>query len=220
VINTKLLHQHLAAEGFSNIARNGLWFEPAFPSATYYRAQTSSPKRNFFFYARPQNVRNLFYRGIEVVDEAVQRGILDPAEWDFTFAGRELDPELAKLPYKPRLAQNLSWADYAAMIRQMDLGLSLMYTPHPSYPPLDLAASGAVAVTNRYGLKQDLSGYSRNIICADTDMASLVAALEAGAALARNEPQRAANFAQSQINRDWPAAMRDVVAALSGTSCS
>ena len=215
VINTKLLRDHLVAEGFDNIARNGLWFEPAFPAHIYRTDRPPAAKKNFFFYARPHNVRNLFYRGLEAVDEAVQRGILDPAEWDFHFVGKDLDPELANLPYRPSLSQNLSWAQYAALISRMDLGLALMYTPHPSYPPLDLAAAGAVAVTNRYGLKQDLSAYSSNIICADTDVASLVAALEVGARLARNQQQRAANSAANRINRSWSEALRPVVGALS-----
>src|SRR5262249_9087287 len=190
------------------------WFEPAFP-AIQRRDRPPSAKKNFFFYARPHNVRNLFYRGLEAVDEAVQRKILDPAEWDFHFAGKDLDTALATLPYRPSLSQNLSWSDYTALIGRMDLGLALMYQPHPSYPPLDLAAAGAVAVTNRYGLKRDLSAYSNNIICADTDVASLVAALEAGAKLARNEQQRAANFAANRINRSWSEALRPAVGALS-----
>ena len=215
VLNTRLLRDHLVAEGFDNIGRNGLWFEPAFPAHIYRADRPQAPKKNFFFYARPNNVRNLFYRGLEAVDEAVQRRILDPAEWDFHFAGRDLDPALANLPYRPSLSQNLSWSQYAALISRMDLGLALMYTPHPSYPPLDLAAAGAVAVTNRYGLKQDLSAYSGNIICADTAIDSLVTALEAGAKLACNQQQRTANFAASRINRSWSEARRPVVDALS-----
>ena len=62
------------------------------------------------------------------------------------------------------VSENLPWPAYAALIRRVDLGLTLMSTPHPSYPPLDLAACGAVAITNRYGMKQDLNSYSSNVV--------------------------------------------------------
>ena len=39
----------------------------------------------------------------------------------------------------------------------MDLGLSLMASPHSSYPPLDLAAAGAVVVTNTFGAGQAIA---------------------------------------------------------------
>lgn len=220
VTNTRLLAEHLASEGFTNIGRNGLSFDPAFPPASYYYQPSTALKRNFFFYARPNNLRNLFYRGIEVIGEAVQQGILDPAEWQIHFAGKDLDLAWADLPFRPILKQNLAWADYTALVRRMDLGLSLMYTPHPSYPPLDLAACGSVVVTNRHGLKQDLDRFSRNIICADNDVASLLEALRAGATLARDKERRLANYRSSKFSRDWSASLRDVVAALSKQPCS
>ena len=220
VTNTKLLADHLAGDGFTNIARNGLWFEPAFPPASYYYAPARAPKLNFFFYARPMNLRNLFYRGIEVIGEAVDQGILDPAEWQIHFVGKDLNPAWADLSFRPILRQNLVWSDYAALVRRMDLGLSLMYTPHPSYPPLDLAACGSVVVTNRHGPKQDLDRFSKNIICADSDAASLLAALRQGAALARDPERRLANHLASTFSRDWSASMRGAVASLSGQLCS
>ncbi len=159
-------------------------------------------------------------RGIEAIGEAVQQGVLDPDAWQFHFVGKDLPPEMANLPFHPLLAQNLTWSEYTALVRRMDLGLSLMYTPHPSYPPLDLAASGAVVVTSRYGIKRDLSHYSKNIICADTDVASLVRAIEAGVALARDKAQRSANYRNSTISRDWGASLQGVVATLSRQLCS
>jgi hypothetical protein len=220
VTNTKLLADHLVSDGYANIGRNGLWFDPAFPSTSYRYEPSSTGKSNFFFYARPVNLRNLFYRGIEAINEAVQQGILDPAEWQIHFVGKDLDPAWAKLPFRPTLEQNLAWSDYTALVRRMDLGLSLMYTPHPSYPPLDLAASGSVVVTNRHGLKQELDHFSKNIICADSDVASLVGALRAGVMLARDKERRLANYRNSTFSRDWGASLRDVVATLSKQLCS
>ena len=85
----------------------------------------------------------------------------------------------------------------------MDLGLCLMDTPHPSYPPLDLAAAGAVVVTNTHGSKQSLQNWSNNIIAAPPTIWALVDALRRGVMLSRDTEQRAANFASNNISRDW-----------------
>jgi hypothetical protein len=91
-----------------------------------------------------------------------------------------------------------------------------MYTPHPSYPPLDIAASGGVVVTNRFGAKTDLAQYSGNILVADTDIESLLASLRQGIALAMDSERRQANFSNGQLQRSWRVAFKDVVDWLSG----
>ena len=58
-----------------------------------------------------------------------------------------------------------------------------MDTPHPSYPPLDLAASGAVVVTNRHGRKTSLCQYSENIVCVDPTVEALKAGIADGSSL-------------------------------------
>ncbi len=211
IVNSRMLADFLAVEGFSNIRQNGVWFEPAWPQETFYAEDRDiNLKRNFFFYARPNNVRNLFYRGIEVIEKAVVKGILNPAEWDFHFAGRDI-PNLQINGFSPQHYENLTWAEYAALVRKMDLGLCLMYTPHPSYPPLDLAASGAIAVTNRFGSKQNLDQYSENILCRDIGVDSLVQGLEAGVALARNRELRRKHYENNHISRDWNASFEPVL---------
>ena len=74
---------------------------------------------------------------------------------------------------RPHIVQNLPWLDYVKLVRRMDVGLCLMDTPHPSYPPLDLAASGAVVVTNQHGSKTSLASYSNLIICDDSSIEGL-----------------------------------------------
>ena len=202
VVNSRLLLQHLQGEG---LAPGAVAFEPSFPRATYHaREDDSGGKRQFFFYARPAiNARNLYWRGLEALAAAIEQGVLDPQEWDFNFVGKAAADLRLPRGARPRLIQGLPWAEYAAMVRRMDLGLSLMYTPHPSYPPLDLAASGAVVVTNRFGVKTSLAAYSPNILCADLDVGSLVAALRDGVLLAGDRARRTANFEASGLQRDW-----------------
>jgi hypothetical protein len=205
VINSQMLYEHLSASGMNFLRDNGIWFEPSFPIAHFHMNQESMPIRrsNFLFYARPNNLRNLFYRGIEAIDRAIERNILSPEVWDIHLVGKDLYRMSFHRGVEPALHQNLEWADYSTLIRETDLGLSLMYSPHPSYPPLDLAASGAVAVTNKYGGKKTLAAYSKNIICVDSDIDSLVEGIKCGVELVGNRDARLANYHSSGLQRDW-----------------
>jgi hypothetical protein len=93
-----------------------------------------------------------------------------------------------------------------------------MSTPHPSYPPLDLAASGAVVVTNKFGNKLDLSSYSQNIICADLDAEALLEALREGVALAQDNETRSRNFAANGLSGDWALSFENTLRSLATES--
>lgn len=108
----------------------------------------------------------------------------------------------------------MPWTDYQAFLTTMDTGLSLMYTPHPSCPPLGLAALGIPVLTNRYGLKTDLSGYSENILCADPDPDSLLEGLDRLLTLARDRAACLRNRQADGLCRDWAWTLEPVVAKL------
>lgn len=218
-INTRLLFDHFCAEGFDNIAQHAQWFEPSFPPQVFKpAARALLAKRKFVFYARPNNLRNLFYFGIQVIEDALAQGVLDLAQWDIVFVGKDIPEMVLGDGYEPQRFENLAWSDYAALVGAADLGFTLMYTPHPSYPPLDLVASGAVAVTNRFANKQDLSAYSPNLICADLTREALVEALRAGVALALDAPRRRANFEASGLQRDWNQSFAGLIDSVAGTA--
>ncbi len=204
IVNTELLFNHLVSTGLDNITARGAWFEPAFPNWIYKRkTRRNGSKRKLFFYARPDNPRNMFYLGIEVIDRAIQSGVLDLSVWDVYLAGRNIPALEFTSGYQPKYSEGLTWKDYAALIGTVDLGLSLMYSPHPSYPPLDLAASGALVVTNRFLNKQDLSKYSPNVICADLDLQSLIDALSQAIALTESQTEDSPAEIENPLNTDW-----------------
>jgi hypothetical protein len=216
VINTRLLFDHLVATGLENIARNGRWFEPAFPPSLFHpRSRVNLAKKRFFFYARPNNVRNLFQLGIQVIEQAVKLRVLDPAEWDIYLVGKDIPPVVFADGIVPRRCEDLNWAAYAELAGTIDLALSLMYTPHPSYPPLDMAASGAVVVTNSFESKQDLSAYSPNILCAEPRVDDLVDALRRGVALAQS-PDREDGFARNGMQTNWQDSFEQTLEAIAG----
>ena len=189
IVNSELLLDHLRNE---RLAPGGTAFEPSFPERVYHPGapdrRSADGKRGFFFYARPHNARNLYWRGLEALCAAIEEGVLDPVEWDFHFAGHGAVPLSLPRGAQPHFPGPMAWPEYAAFLRRMDIGLSLMYTPHPSYPPLDLAASGAIVVTNKFGLKRDLDRYSPNILCTDLDVSSIVNSIRTATILS-NDPK-------------------------------
>jgi hypothetical protein len=211
LINTKMLFDHFVdgPDAVPGLRDRGDWFEPAFPAIPEPREPQApgAAKSNFLFYARPNNPRNLYWRGLEVIDSAMRLGVLAGEEWNFHFVGGQL-PDI-ELPggVRPIVSGLLPWSDYAKLVSKVDLGLCLMDTPHPSYPPLDLAAAGAVVVTNTHGPKTSLDNRSRNIIAAPPSVSALVEALRLGVALSRDMEQRTANFAANAILRDWELAL-------------
>ena len=146
--------------------------------------------------------------GLRRSQGAIEENLLDPDHWDFHFAGKDLAPATLPRGVRPSITQNLPWPEYVRLIRRMDVGLCLMDTPHPSYPPLDIAASGATAVTNRHGIKQSLAQYSDNIICVDPTVAALQQGIAAAVARSRNVS------AADNISRDWQLALAPLMASL------
>lgn len=215
VVNTRLLYDHLIASGLDNLKHNGSWFEPAFPKTLFHeRQRASGGKKKFFFYARPNNLRNLFYVGLDIIERAVNEGILDLEQWDLLLVGKHIPNVAFGNGYVPERCEGLDWEAYADLVGTVDLGLCLMYTPHPSYPPLDLAASGAVVVTNKFANKQDLSNYSRNIICTELNTEAALDALRAGVALAEDKETRARNFAANGLGVDWTQSFEPILELL------
>jgi hypothetical protein len=209
----------LVNEGFDSIAEHGTSFEPAFPERIFHHEERGQGQpRRFFFYARPNNPRNLFLLGLEAVNAAIEQGLLPPDEWQVHFVGSGGIPSLVlSRGVVPRIHEDLPWPDYAALMRRIDVGLSLMSTPHPSYPPLDLAACGAVAVTNRFGPKQDLHAFSRNIICVEPNRNAIVEGIRAAQDLAADDARRNRNYELQGLSRSWSSSLAPLVEDLART---
>ena len=203
VVSSKSLFDHLFSAANAH-RRTATWFEPAFPAVHTARELSVQGKRNFMFDARPDNPRSLYYRGIEAISGAMESGHLDPATWDLFFVGTDLRPVALSGTVRPTLIRNPGVREYPQLLQRMDLGLSLTVSAHPSYAALELGAAGAVVVTNTFGRqKRSLDHYSRNILCRDLDVPSLVAGIGAGVALAADVDRRTANHQRSAFPTDW-----------------
>jgi hypothetical protein len=73
----------------------------------------------------------------------------------------------------------MTYPDYAAYLGESDLLLSLMLSPHTSYPPLEMAAAGGLVVTNTFRTKtaEALAAISPAIRAVPADREHLASAI-------------------------------------------
>lgn len=104
---------------------------------------------------------------------------------------------------------NMPLDEYRESLSTYDVALSLMATPHPSMPPVDLALSGCVVVTNTYKNKTSevLEEISRNIISAPLLIEPLLDALRKGVELSGCLEERYENARNSSWPRSWDTAL-------------
>lgn len=163
VFNSKELRGHFADHGYS-FDREYV-FDPflnkALASKLQEHAGTVAKRKQILVYGRPGTPRNAF----ELVVESLRRWIeIDPnaKQWDFLSAGEQHPPvPLSEGRYLSSVGK-LSLEGYAELLSESYAGISLMVSPHPSYPPLEMAAFGVQVITNQYDGK-DLSSFSPNI---------------------------------------------------------
>jgi hypothetical protein len=196
------------ADGVELGDRGSLAFENAITELTApAEAQLASRRtRKLLFYARPEphGARNMFELGMLALARSVETGVLDGWELDgIGTTGRRRRLELgagATLELLPRLDQG----SYAELLADHDLGLALMYTPHPSLVPIEMASAGMVTVTNTFENKtaNALRSISTNLIAAPPTVDGIVSVLADGVARSADWGLRVAGSAV-QWSSDW-----------------
>ena len=145
-----------------------------------------TPKK-LLFYARPEQhaARNMFELATVALANAIRKGYFS-GDWEFfgigsvgTTTSVELQPGI-QMTLFPRQDQEA----YRHLLRQHDLGLSLMYTPHPSLVPIEMAAAGMLVVTNTYANKtvEQLQAISSNILAVEPTIEDVTLGLKRAAA--------------------------------------
>jgi hypothetical protein len=176
VFNSSELASFVEAQGHK--MTRAFVFEPRLsPSLRPFLAGEPPVKaRRILVYGRPQVERNCF--------PAVEKALRLWAErypefcaWEVVSAGMPHPPAPIGRGRAMTSLGMLSLEDYAARLRTSAVGLSLMSSPHPSYPPLEMAHFGLRTVTNAYAHK-DLALSHPNIISSpDISPETIAAAL-------------------------------------------
>jgi hypothetical protein len=106
----------------------------------------------------------------------------------------------------PRRSQD----GYAELLRGHDAGLALMYTPHPSLVPIEMASAGMLTVTNSFENKtpEAMSAISSNLITIPPTVDGIVAGLREAVA-GVDDSRRRAEGAHVHWSRDWDRSFDD-----------
>jgi glycosyltransferase involved in cell wall biosynthesis len=223
VVNSRWLHDFLVRERIGRFAdpafvERSLVFQPAVDRTLYFPAfeQSVRTRRRLLFYARPtQGLRNLFELGVAALEKAVTDGTLDPDHWEIVGMGEPFPAVSLGRGAKLVPAPWLDLAGYAQQMRDSDILLSLMLSPHPSYPPLEMAACGGLVVTTAFATKtpEALAGLSANIIGIPPTLEGISEGLEA--AVARlGDVERRRSAAVLNLPESWRNSLAEVVPKL------
>jgi lipopolysaccharide biosynthesis protein len=128
--------------------------------------EPSEPQPLILAYGRPSVSRNCYELICEGLRLWQSRRPAESSKFEIVFAGEEFDERALNGLLNARNAGKLSLEDYASMLNHAAVGISLMVSPHPSYPPLEMAFAGCATITNGYDGK-DLSRRAANIISLD-----------------------------------------------------
>ena len=223
VINSRWLHEFLVSRRvgrFRDPSLRGGARVPAggrsdrLPPAGRGQAHRAS---SLLFYARPTGgLRNLFELGVAALQKAVDDGMFRPTHG--SLSGWASGSRLCR--WAGAVLVPAPWLDlggYAALMRESDILLSLMRSPHPSYPPLEMAASAGLAVTTAYENKsrEGLASLRANIVAVDTTIEGVADALARACARVPLWTCRL-EAARLQLPGTWDESFADVVPQLAG----
>lgn len=165
VFNSQILHDFFVQQGYA--FRSSYYFDPVLHHGLRKHLGTTKStvrERKVLVYGRPGVERNAF----EMIVMALRIWVMEHPDtsWRFYSAG-EKHPRimLGNEQYLESLGK-LTIDEYATALSTAYAGISLMISPHPSYPPLEMAAFGLRVVTNGYASK-NISSLSANIFSVD-----------------------------------------------------
>lgn len=135
----------------------------------------SSPREKIIlFYSRPSALRNCFEAGIDGLRLWARRNPIQASEWKVFCIGESFDRSLVRGIPNCTITGKMPLNEYANLLSRASVGVSLMISPHPSYPPLEMAYSGIHTITNKYANK-DLSERSGFITSISVPTPELIA---------------------------------------------
>lgn len=198
-----------AGDRASAAFQNAITAVPA-PSAAELAARGG---RRLLFYARPEShaARNMFELGVLALHELVRDGTA-LAGWELNGIGTTARGDTIELGSGARLqlAPRAGLRAYGELLRAHDVGLALMYTPHPSLVPIEMASAGMVTVTTRFENKtpEALAAISPNLIAAPPTVAGIAAGLRAAVG-GVTDYERRARGAHVAWSTDWRTSFPD-----------
>jgi len=169
--------------------------------------------RRVLVYARPEAhaQRNLFEIAMMSLNKAIETGMFGEA-WEFVGIGSmAMNGEIPLSEgRKLNMISRMPLEDYQRMVPDFDVGLCLMYAPHPSVPPFEMVSGGLVTVTNQFVNKsqEKMGRITPNLIVARPNILEIAEALGRAARRSSDYAGRIEGASFGQVC-DWSDSFND-----------
>lgn len=181
IFNTQLLYDYFDKKQL--IKKNSLVLKPEInESLNKILKQKSGQKKEkiLLLYGRPSAQRNCNEILLEAI--AIWKKHNGYSDWRIISLGENyFHPLLEQLNIEVYGKVNLE--EYANFLSKAFMGISLMVSPHPSYPPFEMAYSGILTYTNKYENKNEKSIDNNLITVGNADPNEIASFLEKNAKL-------------------------------------
>jgi len=181
-------------------------------------------QKKLLIYLRPEShaSRNLCELSLISLNQAILEGAFADQPWEFwgigsSSLGNQISLACGKII---TLLPKMNLSEYEKCLTNFDLGISLMYTPHPSLVPIEMCSAGLICITTIYENKteSELLQISKNFIPAEPIITSIVSAIKMGVVRSFDYRSRIEN-AKLSWPTDWKVSfsdslMKDVVYSL------
>lgn len=178
IFNSTTLRDYFAMQGHGFATQDAPSFQPSIDIGRYARGRRppALARRRLAVYGRPEVARNMFPTAVEALGRFLATEAVPPDRIELLSVG--MKHENITLPGGHVLVSlgKLPMHDYPDWLMTVDVGLSLMLSPHPSHPPLEMAAAGARVVTNRFASK-DLGRLTPAILSVEGTVDGIAAGL-------------------------------------------
>lgn len=183
LINSETLFEYCKRQ--IHLSGHGIFFVPRINRFLRTKSSNLTRKNYLLFYAR-KNPRNLFEIGVIALKELVNSYPSVASKFDFFGIGDIAENFKISNDIEVHCLGKLSLAEYRRWMSISKVGLSLMASPHPSYPPLEMAFNGLRVVTNDFSTKK-MGDVHDNLFSSEVPDPSLLAALLAEQCLRSEE---------------------------------
>ena len=154
IVNDSFLYDELKAR----LSENHFILPFGLNDAIYENLINSDPVKReniILFYGRPSVSRNLFELTVDSIGKWIINNPFESRKWRVISVGEAYSEEFLPdyLRNHIQILGKLEIKEYAYLLKCAKVGISFMQSPHPSYPPQEMAAAGLVVITNNWNSK-------------------------------------------------------------------
>lgn len=121
--------------------------------AAHINDSTGKRENLLIFYGRPNVPRNCFTLILHALNLLLAQHPEVEREWTILSIGSDIGSVKLVNGQRLKTTGKMTLDEYAALMHRARIGVSLMCSPHPSYPPLEMAAFGIRTITNSFVTK-------------------------------------------------------------------